>query len=89
MAVSLAGLARINSISPGWIDAAETPKHSEADKRQHPAGRIGTPADIAEMVLYLCSSKAGFITGENITIDGGMSKLMVYHADYGWSLGNG
>ncbi|MDR2579529.1 MAG: SDR family oxidoreductase [Fibromonadaceae bacterium] len=87
MAVSLAGLARVNSISPGWIDTAETPKHSEADKRQHPAGRIGTPADIAETVLYLCSSQAGFITGENITVDGGMSKLMVYHADYGWSLG--
>ena len=87
MAVSLAGQARVNSISPGWIDTAEIQEHSEMDKRQHPVGRVGTSADIAEMVLYLCSSKAGFITGENITIDGGMSKLMVYHADYGWNLG--
>ncbi|MDR3000432.1 MAG: SDR family oxidoreductase [Fibromonadaceae bacterium] len=87
MAVSLAGRARVNCISPGWIDTAKTPEHSEPDKHQHPVGRVGMPADIAEMVLYLCSSKAGFISGENITIDGGMSKLMVYHADYGWRLG--
>ena len=58
----------------------------EQDKRQHPAGRIGTREDIAEMVLYLCGDTAGFITGENITVDGGMSKLMVYHADHGWKL---
>ncbi len=86
MAVSLAGRARVNCISPGWIETAENPKHSEQDKRQHPAGRVGTTSDIAEMVLYLCSDKARFITGENITIDGGMSKLMVYHDDCGWSL---
>jgi len=90
MAVSLAGKARVNSISPGWIetanDNAATAKHSAEDNRQHPAGRVGTPEDIAEMVLFLCSEKAGFITGENITIDGGMSKLMVYHNDHGWKL---
>jgi len=86
MAVSLCGRARVNCISPGWIDTAENPEHSEADKRQHPAGRVGTPADIAEIVLYLSSEKAGFITGENITADGGMSKLMVYHNEHGWRL---
>ena len=92
MAISLAGKARVNSISPGWIETAAyheneaPPNHSEQDNRQHPAGRIGTPEDIAEMLLYLCSDKAAFITGENITIDGGMSRLMVYHNDYGWKL---
>jgi NAD(P)-dependent dehydrogenase (short-subunit alcohol dehydrogenase family) len=84
LAVSLAGRARVNCISPGWIDTSDSPEHTEQDKRQHPAGRVGTTTDIAEMVLYLCGDKAGFITGENITIDGGMSKLMVYHNDHGW-----
>lgn len=93
MAVSLAGKARVNSISPGWIETAEfhdndAPiQHSAEDNRQHPAGRVGVPEDIAEMVLFLCSEKASFITGENITIDGGMSKLMVYHNDHGWIMG--
>ena len=92
MAISLSGKARVNTISPGWIETAayhndnDAPNHSAQDKHQHPAGRIGTPEDIAEMVLYLCSGKAGFITSENITIDGGMSKLMVYHGDHGWEL---
>ena len=86
MAVSLAGQVRVNCISPGWIETSDNSEHSELDKRQHPAGRVGTPADIAEMVLFLCSDKAGFITGENIIIDGGMSKLMVYHDDHGWGL---
>ena len=89
MAVSLAGRARVNCVSPGWIETSGNPEHSEQDKRQHPAGRVGTAADIAEMVLYLCGDKAGFITGENITIDGGMSKLMVYHNDHGWVLTTG
>ena len=88
MSVSLAGRARVNCISPGWIDTTNNYEHSFEDRIQHPAGRIGTVSDIAEMVLFLCSSKAGFITGENITIDGGMSKLMVYHNDHGWSLTN-
>ena len=86
MAVSLAGRIRVNCISPGWIDTAENPEHSKQDKRQHPVGRVGTASDIADMVLYLCSVSAGFITGENITIDGGMSKLMIYHNDHGWKL---
>ena len=52
---------------------------------QQPAGRVGNPLDIANMVMYLCSEKAGFITGENICIDGGMTKLMIYHDDHGWT----
>jgi NAD(P)-dependent dehydrogenase (short-subunit alcohol dehydrogenase family) len=93
MAVSLAGKARVNAISPGWIETATfhdndtIVQHSDKDQSQHPAGRVGTPEDIAEMVLFLCSEKASFVTGENITIDGGMSKLMVYHNDHGWKLG--
>ena len=51
---------------------------------QQPVGRVGKPEDIAEMVLFLCSDKAGFITGENICIDGGMTKLMIYHGEHGW-----
>ena len=70
LAVSLAGKVRVNSISPGWIDTDYT-VYEGADAIQHPAGRVGNPLDIAHMVLYLCSDKAGFITGENICIDGG------------------
>ena len=85
LAVSLAGKVRVNSISPGWIDTAYR-EYDGPDAAQHPAGRVGNPMDIANMVLYLCSDKAGFITGENICIDGGMTRLMVYHNDYGWKL---
>ena len=85
MSISLAGIARVNSISPGWIDTLLDANYSDEDKMQHPVGRIGRPEDIAEMVMFLCDNeRAGFITGENITIDGGMSKLMVYHGDAGW-----
>lgn len=85
LAVSLAGKVRVNSISPGWIDTAYT-VYEGADALQHPAGRVGNPMDIANMVLFLCSDKASFITGENICIDGGMTKLMIYHNDNGWTL---
>ena len=85
LAVSLAGKVRVNSISPGWIDTAYT-LYDGPDAVQQPAGRVGNPQDIAQMVLFLCSDKAGFITGENICIDGGMTKLMIYHGDHGWSL---
>lgn len=85
LAVSLGGKVRVNSISPGWIDTTGG-TFSKQDNYQHPAGRIGTPQDIAEMVMFLCSEKAGFITGENICIDGGMTKLMIYHGDNGWTL---
>ena len=85
LAVSLAGKVRVNSISPGWIDTEGT-HYTGPDAVQQPAGRVGTPMDIANMVLYLCSDKAGFITGENICIDGGMTRQMIYHNDFGWTL---
>lgn len=88
LAVSLAGKVRVNAVSPGWIDT-EDHQWEEADMAQHPAGRVGTARDIANMVLFLCSDKAGFITGENITIDGGMTKLMIYHEEHGWKYGKG
>ena len=85
LAVSLSGKARVNSISPGWIDTAYT-VYNGPDATQQPAGRVGNPMDIANMVLFLCSDKAGFITGENICIDGGMTRQMIYHGDHGWIL---
>ena len=85
MAVSLSGKARVNSVSPGWIDNSYT-VYEGADAVQQPAGRVGNPLDVANMVLYLCSDMAGFITGENICIDGGMTRQMIYHGDHGWSL---
>ena len=84
LAVSLSGKVRVNSISPGWIETGET-VYSGPDAVQQPAGRVGRPEDIAGMVLFLCSEEAGFITGENICIDGGMTKLMIYHDDHGWT----
>ena len=83
LAVSLSGKVRVNSISPGWIDTNYT-VYEGSDAVQQPAGRVGNPLDIANMVLFLCSEKAGFITGENICIDGGMTKQMIYHNDCGW-----
>ena len=85
MAASFSGRVRVNSISPGWIDT-EYHVYEGADAMQQPAGRVGNPMDIAHMVLFLCSEKAGFITGENICIDGGMTRQMIYHGDYGWKL---
>lgn len=87
LAVSLAGKVRVNSISPGWIETGDA-VWSGPDAAQHPAGRVGNPQDIAQMALFLCSDKAGFITGENICIDGGMTRQMIYHNDYGWQLQN-
>ena len=85
LAVSFAGRVRVNSISPGWIDTAYT-VYTGPDATQQPAGRVGNPLDITNMVLFLASEKAGFITGENICIDGGQTRLMIYHGDYGWTL---
>ena len=85
LAASLAGRVRVNSISPGWIDTAYT-VYEGPDASQQPAGRVGNPLDIANMALFLASDKAGFITGENICIDGGMTKQMIYHGDHGWTL---
>ena len=85
LAVSLAGKVRVNSISPGWIDTAYT-VYEGPDAVQQPAGRVGNPDDIAALTLFLASDKAGFITGENICVDGGMTRLMIYHGDHGWTL---
>lgn len=85
LAVSFSGKLRVNSISPGWIDNNYT-VYEGADAIQQPAGRVGIPNDISNMVMYLCSDMAGFITGENICIDGGMTKQMIYHQDHGWIL---
>lgn len=84
LAASLAGRVRVNSVSPGWIETGGA-VWTGADALQQPAGRVGRPEDIAEMALYLCSEKAGFITGENICIDGGMTRLMIYHGERGWT----
>lgn len=84
LAVSLAGRVRVNSISPGWIETGDE-VYKGPDALQQPAGRVGNPMDIANMILFLCSDKAGFITGENICIDGGMTRQMIYHGEHGWS----
>jgi NAD(P)-dependent dehydrogenase (short-subunit alcohol dehydrogenase family) len=87
LAISLSKYkVRVNAISPGWIEVRDWQKsstkqkveHSEADKNQHPVGRVGKPEDIAKAALYLCSDDAGFITGQNIVIDGGMTVKMIY-----------
>jgi len=93
LCVSLSGKVRVNAVSPGWIDTGAyqhedeyAPVYSAADEAQHPAGRVGRPSDIAAMVLYLCGEEAGFIDGQNIVVDGGMTRRMIYHGDDGWTL---
>lgn len=86
LAISLSGKARVNAIAPGWIDTTYS-TFTGPDASQHPAGRVGTPADIVNAVFFLCSEKAAFITGQTLVVDGGMSKQMIYHGDEGWSLG--
>jgi NAD(P)-dependent dehydrogenase (short-subunit alcohol dehydrogenase family) len=88
LAISLSHKVRVNSISPGWINTSNTPINDELDHLQHPTGRVGNPLDIANLVLFLCSDKASFINGENICVDGGMTKQMIYHNDYNWVLNN-
>ena len=85
LAVSLSGRVRVNSVSPGWIDNGYK-VYEGSDAVQQPVGRVGNPKDIANAVFYLCSDMAGFITGENICIDGGMTRQMIYHGDFGWTL---
>ncbi|MBQ9857133.1 MAG: SDR family oxidoreductase [Clostridia bacterium] len=85
LAVSLAGRVRVNSISPGWIDTEYT-EYQGPDASQQPAGRVGNPRDISSLVLFLSSEKASFIDGENIAVDGGMTRLMIYHGDHGWRM---
>ena len=86
LAVSFAPFVRVNAISPGWIETGDQKKsraripvtHSEADRMQHPVGRVGEPGDIATMIEFLLSEKATFITGQNFVIDGGITKKMIY-----------
>ncbi|MDD3780587.1 MAG: SDR family oxidoreductase [Proteiniphilum sp.] len=86
MAMSLAPDVRVNSISPGWIDVSAIKKKriarqvslTEEDHKQHPAGRVGNAWDIARMVLFLMDADNNFITGQNFTVDGGMTKKMMY-----------
>lgn len=86
LSLSLSPAIRVNCISPGWIDTSSYHRKgygrqgplTRADHEQHPAGRVGVPPDIAEMAAYLLSDKAGFITGQNFVIDGGMTKKMIY-----------
>ena len=85
LSVSLAGKVRVNSISPGWIETSENIEHSIEDKNQHLVKRVGKVSDISNMVMFLCSEKASFITGQDISIDGGMTKLMIYNNDCGWN----
>lgn len=92
LAVSLSGVARVNSIAPGWIDTgayhgeeAYRPVYSKSDELQHPSERVGEPMDIVRVVDFLCDERNSFINGENITVDGGISRLMVYHNDCGWT----
>ncbi|WP_028274598.1 SDR family oxidoreductase [Atopococcus tabaci] len=85
LAVSLSGKVRVNAISPGWIETTESPVFSQSDLQQHPSGHVGTPEDVVRLVLFLCDENNRFINGENILIDGGMSKRMIYHDDEGWT----
>ena len=68
----------VNSISPGWIENYHYDTLTEADHQQHPSRRVGKPEDIARMCLFLCDEKNDVINGENITIDGGMTRKMIY-----------
>ncbi len=86
LACSLGPEVRVNCISPGWIDVSRSEKRrtrkpeklSEMDHKQHPVGRVGRPEDISAMAAYLISDTAGFITGANFVVDGGMTRKMIY-----------
>lgn len=91
LSISLRGKVRVNSVAPGWIDTGAyhdpgyKPSYSPADTAQHPSARVGEPLDIARAVLFLCHEQNSFIDGETITVDGGMTHLMIYDGDEGWS----
>ena len=84
MAVSLSHKVRVNSISPGWINTIDNADFSNEDILQHPSAKVGNTYDIASTAWFICCND--FINGENITVDGGMTKLMIYHNDEGWKL---
>jgi len=86
LAISLGPDIRVNAILPGWIETGPWQKastrrparHSETDRAQHPVGRVGEPRDIAATVAFLAGEGAGFITGQQIVVDGGMTRKMIY-----------
>ena len=78
LSVSLAGKVRVNSILPGWIDTTGGELLTQADHCFHPAGRVGRPEDVAEMCVFLAGPQAGFITGQEFVVDGGVTKKMIY-----------
>jgi NAD(P)-dependent dehydrogenase (short-subunit alcohol dehydrogenase family) len=79
LAISLAPDVRVNSVSPGWIATRDYGELRRKDHLQHPAGRVGKPEDVAELVAYLIDGeRSGFVTGANLTIDGGMTRKMIY-----------
>ena len=84
LSATLAGKVRVNAIAPGWIDTTGS-VFSLPDHVQHPVGRVGKPEDVVNAVLFLCSEESSFITGQVLPVDGGMTKLMIYHGDEGWT----
>ena len=78
LAMTLGPDVRVNCISPGWIDTGKWGSLKEADHAQHPVGRVGTPEDVAAATAYLLSTDAGFMTGAELVIDGGMTRKMIY-----------
>ncbi|MFZ4408787.1 MAG: SDR family oxidoreductase [Paracraurococcus sp.] len=77
LAISLGPEVRVNCVSPGWIETKGATL-SEADHAQHPVGRVGTPADVAALVAWLCGPESGFVTGAEFVTDGGMTRKMIY-----------
>ena len=75
LAMSLGPQVRVNCVSPGWIAKGKVRRRDHA---QHPAGRVGNPQDVAALVAYLISDAAGFVTGQNFVVDGGMTRKMIY-----------
>jgi NAD(P)-dependent dehydrogenase (short-subunit alcohol dehydrogenase family) len=79
LAISLGPDIRVNCVSPGWIATSEYNRLKRKDHAQHPAGRVGKPQDIAEIVAFLVDrEKSGFVTGANFVVDGGMTRKMIY-----------
>jgi NAD(P)-dependent dehydrogenase (short-subunit alcohol dehydrogenase family) len=79
LAMSLAPEVRVNCVSPGWIETRDYSGLRRKDHKQHPAGRVGRPEDVAEIVSWLLDGKrSGFVTGANFVIDGGMTRNMIY-----------